>query len=622
MINHCESCDRGYNKDLASCPWCGAGQFLAHTHEPVVRILDTECYKDYWLCKVDPPPEGETGEYQLFPGHTLEIEAMQRMLTTSTLITFNGNHYDIPMLALALAGADNARLKEGSDAIITRNLQPWEFYREFDLPTPDWIDTIDLIEIAPGQTSLKEYGGKMHSRKMQDLPIEPSASIGLFDRPLLREYCGNDLVTTRDLYKTFPSQIRLREEMSAEYGIDLRSKSDPQIAEAIMKKLLPFKVQRIEVAPGTQFFYQPPEWLKFQNLKVLDLIARSPFVVTPKGGIEMTEELSKTHIRIGRSVYHMGIGGLHSTESGAVHLASDAHSLQDVDVASYYPALIIQLGIVPPAIGEPFRSIYRSFRDRRIEAKRAGDKKQADSLKTFLNGVFGKLGSKWSIFYAPNEMINVTITGQLALLMLIEMLETCGIEVVSGNTDGIVIKCRRDMEWLRDQIVRWWEGVTGFETEAANYRALCSRDVNNYIAIKTDGEVKLKGAYARPVPVATSWPNPTGEVCIDALVAFLAHGDSIVDTIRECTDIRKFVHIRRVKGGGEWKGEFLGKAVRWYYATGDTAEILYKLNGNKVPNSEGSRPLMELPDVLPSDVDYDRYIADARSMLADLGVQG
>ncbi len=95
-------------------------------------------------------------------------------------------------------------------------------------------------------------------------------------------------------------------------------------------------------------------------------------------------------------------------------------------------------------------------------------------------------------------------------------------------------------------------------------------------------------------------------------------------TIRSCTDVRKFVYIRRVAGGGEWKGDFLGKAVRWLYVTGDTAPILYRNGGRKVADSDGCRPLMELPEgfAVPGDVDYAKYVADARSMLADLGVQG
>ncbi|KKS65278.1 MAG: hypothetical protein UV34_C0020G0001, partial [Parcubacteria group bacterium GW2011_GWB1_42_6] len=45
-------------------------------------------------------------------------------------------------------------------------------------------------------------------------------------------------------------------------------------------------------------------------------------------------------------------------------------------------------------------------------------------------------------------MIQVTITGQLALLMLIERLELCGVPVISANTDGLVVECPRDRRWL------------------------------------------------------------------------------------------------------------------------------------------------------------------------------
>jgi DNA polymerase elongation subunit (family B) len=65
---------------------------------------------------------------------------------------------------------------------------------------------------------------------------------------------------------------------------------------------------------------------------------------------------------------------------------------------------------------------------------------EAEGLKITINGSFGKLGSVWSILFAPDLLIQTTITGQLALLMLIHRLERKGIPVVSGNTDGIIIK--------------------------------------------------------------------------------------------------------------------------------------------------------------------------------------
>src|SRR3546814_14028970 len=61
---------------------------------------------------------------------------------------------------------------------------------------------------------------------------------------------------------------------------------------------------------------------------------------------------------------------------------------------------------------------------------RSGNKPVADSLKIVINGSFGKFGSKYSILYAPNFLTQTTLTGQLSILLLIEMLEMAGIHEI------------------------------------------------------------------------------------------------------------------------------------------------------------------------------------------------
>ena len=578
------------------------------------RVCDTECYRDYWLCSLS-DAEGNVRSFEMFEGHDLDRGALRQLLSQSTIITFNGNHYDISMLSFALEGATTQELKALSDQIIVGGLKSWQI----DSPPLD-VDHIDLFEVAPGMSSLKMYAGKMHANKMQDLPIEPNASIGLFDRIRLREYCENDLRATWLLYDAMSSQIKLRQQMSAEYGVDLRSKSDAQIAETAMKKILAVKPKQSVVPAGTTFRYRAPAWLKFVTINILSIVNQSVFEVDASGYVNMPESLANRVIHIGQSKYKMGIGGLHSMGQNVTHVATDQYRISDHDVASYYPSLILETGIFPPQIGMEFQTIYRSWYDRRMAAKAAGDVKNANSLKTLLNGTFGKLGNRYSIFYAPSELIQVTITGQLALLMLIERLEMCGMRVISGNTDGVIIKSRRDMEWLRDDCIRWWENATGFTTESTEYKLTAQRDVNSYVAITTDGKAKTKGAYAPPLPGASGWPNPTAQVCATAVVSYLKDGVPIHATIMQCKDIKEFVTIRNVKGGGVCAGEYLGKAVRWYYAFGSKDFISYKTNGNKVAKTDGCRALMTLPDELPTDLDYGWYIREARSMLADLGV--
>ena len=616
MIRICESCECGYLPSLPSCPHCGAGDWLSHSIPIPIRTMDTECYSNYWLCKFDNPPQS----FEMFPGHPLDVAGLRKELTKCRVVSFNGINYDVPVISAALLGADNTLLKSISDGIIQRNMKPWDIEREFGVAMIE-IDHIDLFEVAPGQGSLKAYGGKMHARKLQDLPIHPSATIDWPDRVNLRDYCDNDLETTRLLLDSMKAQIKLREEMSAEYGVDLRSKSDAQIAEAVMKAVLPFKVVRPQVMVGAQFYYRPPGWMKFVSQPLLELLARCPFKISDSGGVDMADELSRTVVRIGRSAYKMGIGGLHSMEQSQTWQADADHELLSPDVAAYYPSLLVRLGIYPEQIGPDFSRIYTGWKTRRDKAKAAGDKKTANSLKTLNNGTFGKLGSKWSIFYAPTEMIQVTVTGQLALLMLIERLELSGLPVISANTDGIVVYCRRDRRWIYEECIRWWEELTTFVMETTEFKLLASRDVNSYVGITADGGVKTKGAFAPPEPGASGWPNPTTQVCVDAVVAFLKNRTPLSATILACTDVRQFVSVRNVKGGGEWGGGYLGKVVRWYYSSGADADpITYSSNGNKVAKTDGCRPLMELPDALPSDIDYMWYIAEARGLLADLGI--
>lgn len=587
-----------------------------------VYVFDTEVYSNYFLSSFKSVDTGELVEFEMTPDFRPDFSPMWKLMKDSIVVTFNGINFDMPLVALLMQGADCELLKAGANAIIEGNLRPWHFERKFGVKIPTRVDHIDLIEVAPGVASLKIYGGRLHARRLQDLPIEPDATITPAQRPILRSYCGNDLDTTIGLYNALLAQIALRTEMGKTYGLDLRSKSDAQIAEAVICKsaatLLGGEVKRPSVKAGTTFRYTAPGFLKFttpQLQGVADLVAGLDFVVPATGAVLMPKELKALKIKIGGSTYQMGIGGLHSTEKSVATIAGPDSVLVDRDVASYYPAIILNTGLAPAHMGGAFTKTFRAILAKRLEAKRAGNKVIADSLKICVNGSFGKLGSKWSKLYAPNLMIQTTVTGQLSLLMLIEALEAAGIPIVSANTDGVVAACPKARMAVMDGIVNAWETATGFETEATEYRALYARDINNYIALKKDGGVKLKGVFA---PVGLQ-KNPANEICTGAVVKFLMDGTPVEDSIRGCQDVRKFVTVRQVKGGAVHGGDYLGKAVRWYYSIAGYGPIIYRSNGNAVARSDGAIPLMELPDAVPADIDYDWYITEAKSILEEIG---
>lgn len=586
-------------------------------------ILDVEVYKDYFLLSLKHTETGKVVHIEMHDGQPLNRRAIAGTMAKHTTVSFNGLSFDLPIITAALQGMGCQGLKTLADSIIKSNKPSWAICRDNGIDVPTAWDHIDLIEVAPGTASLKIYGGRLKAPKMQDLPIDPSASITPDLRPLMRAYCENDLDTTHMLLDKLMPAIRLRESMSEEYGMDLRSKSDAQIAETVikseLKKITGKTYRKPNVPDGKTFRYRDPKIVRFETpdlQKVFESILAHDFEVAGNGSIKLPDWLKATRIKIGDAEYQMGIGGLHSCEKSQLVRAGDDF-LFELDVASYYPSIILQQRLAPDSMGAEFLKVYQSIVTRRLQAKRAGDKITADTLKICVNGSFGKLGSKYSALYAPELLLQTTITGQLALLMLIEHMRAVGVTVVSANTDGVVCHCPRHLE--NDMEAAAWEWMldTSYELERTDYSLIASRDVNNYVAVKPDGSAKGKGCFAS----GGLMKNPDRNIVYTAVAAYLAKDTPIADTIKGCDDICQFVTVRRVKGGAVWRGQQLGKAVRFYSSDEISAgeHIEYALNGNKVPRSSGCRPLMDLPDTFPDDVDYAAYIEDAEKLLCEVG---
>lgn len=629
-----------------------------------VLFCDTECYINFWFAAFKCAASGKYVCFELSPDSSLQKEKLRWMLWRFCIVTFNGNNYDLPMIELALTGRGTVELKEASDFIIKYDNKPRAFEEAYKIKIGRY-NHIDLIEVAPLQGSLKLYAGRLHCERMQDLPFPENHILTREDAEILRPYCCNDLDNTELLFNFLAPELKLRMEMSERYGVDLRSKSDAQIAEAVinneLKKVLGYYPQRPRIAEGTRLKYNPPAYIKFNNpqlQKAFADICAAEFQLDQMGSPEWPEglgEFEKTKsgkkwvlkVKIGKSFYKLGMGGLHSQEKSVAHYATDEIELADNDVSRFYPSIILNQRLFPEHLGVAFLDVYSGIvnsrdvaKEEAKKAKKAGDSAAAakwksidSSIKIVINGSFGKLGNKWSAFYAPQLMLQVTITGQLSLLMLVEMLEAAGIEVVSGNTDGIVSKYPKNRREEVRQIIAMWEQITDFKTEETLYKATFSRDVNNYCAVKAEGGdssakyldekigVKTKGAYSERGSALNSIlsKNPESLICSDAVIEYLASGKPVAQTIKECRDIRRFVSIKNVKGGGEKGGYYLGKVVRWYYAQNEPGYISYAGSGNKVAKTDGAKPLMDLPQEFPQDVDYGRYVEEATKILFEIG---
>lgn len=559
-----------------------------------------------------------------------DIEKINKLFKEKNLFGFNIINYDIPVVLYAMSNKTCFEIFKFSKSIIENSNPGWKTIKEARLTIPKNWNYFDIMPIAPSKSGLKLYGARMHSSKLQDLPYDPL--IELTDKQMddVQLYCINDLDTTIDLYKTLEAQVELREQMSEQYGENMLSKSDAQIAEAIMKSKLNIASSSNDFKEGAKFKYVPPSFIQYDSKKLnglLDIIKEIHFTVDATGSVKIPEKLEQYKININKAEYNLGIGGIHSCEKSKHHITDGTFRIIDKDVTSYYPSIIINCKLFPKRLGTKFLSVYSNIVRDRVKAKKAGNKVVDSSLKIVINGSFGKFGSKYSALYSPDLMIQVTLTGQLSLLMLIEKLEEHGIEVLSANTDGIVSKIPKGKEDLFELICFDWEFKTGFNLEGNEYSALYSRDVNNYLAITTSGKTKGKGMFTQD----NLSKNPQGLISYEAVMEYLTKGIPLATTIKKCTDIRKFIHVRSVTGGAIHEGKYLGKVVRWIYVKNGST-ITYVKNGNKVPKSDGALPVMEIYDNhkdfignkqlknIPKDIDYDKYINESNAILKSLGL--
>ncbi len=582
-------------------------------------FLDVECYPNYFLICFK--SSNKSRYYQITDSSTLNIKEITHIMNVYETVGFNSKNYDLPMISYALNGASREELKRFSDQIITSGKFSWEVCRDFNIRIPYTWNHIDIIDVPKGvRVGLKMYGARMHTKILQDLPLEPDTIIKDAEHEVIRNYCFNDIDITIELYNKLELDLELRDKIGKIYNLELRSKSEPQISEAIIKKLLSTKSSyntflNMEVV----LKYNPMESIKFQTSNLVEMfetLCQLEFRCNEEGKIIKTKEASNK-VLINGATFSVGIGGLHSTEKHIYHVAKEDEFIIDIDAASYYPSIILNNKYYPERLGNDFLTYYSNFYKERIKAKENKDILKSETYKIILNGVFGKFGSKYSILYSPSLLLNTTLNGQLSLLMLIEDLSLQGFEIVSANTDGITIKGKRENLNRFNSILHDWEILNKFKLDRNYYKAIYHESVNVYIAIYEDGKIKGKGQYADQ----SLNKNPVCITCVEAVIEFLANGTNIEDTIfKNKDDIRKFLIIRRVEGGATFRDQYLGKTVRWYYSkNGD--KITYKKNGNKVAGSDGAIPLMILNDEKRTDIDFQKYIDKSYEMLKNLGVK-
>ena len=141
------------------------------------------------------------------------------------------------------------------------------------------------------------------------------------------------------------------------------------------------------------------------------------------------------------------------------------------------------------------------------------------------------------------------------ILDLIDKLEPyC--RLLQTNTDGIFVLCEN--EEMKNKVIEITNQVgerLKMEFEIDEYTKLIQKDVNNYIAVKKNGELECKGAMVKfNKPIDNDLP-----ILNDAVRNYLAYDIPVEQTINECEEYIKFQKV--IKLSAKYKEIWYGNGV-------------------------------------------------------------
>lgn len=242
---------------------------------------------------------------------------------------------------------------------------------------------------------------------------------------------------------------------------------------------------------------------------------------------------------------------------GGCHGADDKEAVFEgiilhADVASMYPTTDIEYGLLSRKFKNP--DDFKQMRDFRLKLKSEKNPKNK-ALKPMINGVYGAGKDRNNPSYDP-LMANLTcIFGQMFILDLIDKLEPyC--RLLQTNTDGIFVLCEN--EEMKNKVIEITNQVgkrLKMEFEIDEYTKLIQKDVNNYIAVKKNGELECKGAMVKfNKPIDNDLP-----ILNDAVRNYLAYDIPVEQTINECEEYIKFQKV--IKLSAKYKEIWYGNGV-------------------------------------------------------------
>lgn len=433
----------------------------------------------------------------------------------------------------------------------------WYNLKEYTMPPIGDLDRHYYHERLPEAKGMTDRELNIHYRNV-------------FERFIPREYLqemadynDNDVYIVAELIRMNQEEVLLRYRISEEYNVDVYSASRSTIADKVIVKLyskftglhpkafIDTKTIRRKILVSEIL----SDKIAFSTPELNDILSgiRSLTLKGEKG------EFDREFTFMGTS-YTIATGGLHSNEIPSVYVENSDSIIVDRDVASYYPNMIRSLKVCQKhLIPKAWFRIADTIVDERLEHKHLAKDKSLDvmerdkhataaaCLKIVANaGIFGKMGSEKSFLCDKKAMYQVTINGQLFLLMLIEKLELAGIHVISANTDGIVTIVPRELEQTADDICHWWEKHLGLELEFTYYTKYVTEGVNSYLTVKRGGSSKFKGRMNPKMFLEDLSKGYNSPIVAKCVTEYFINGTPVMETLRNAKSILDFCRTQNV----------------------------------------------------------------------------
>ena len=587
-----------------------------------MRIItyDVECFKYDWIVVFK---DKETGTYTVIHN---DDEALKMSLSDDAIyVGFNSKHYDQFIIKAIAAGFTPAEIKQVNDYIIGGG-QGWEYSALRDIYFS--FQNVDIRDDMQVGLSLKAIEGHL------GLPIRESNVDFNIDRPLTKEeieetitYCKWDVDTTERLIDLRKDYLKNKIQVGSIAGI-----SETKAMSMTNAKLTAAILNASRKEHNDEREYKYPENLKREYIPD-EVFAFFDRLSDKSISDDIFSE--KLELTIGECPITIGYGGIHGAIPNYIVEETKRRGIVNKDVGSYYPHLMTICGYTSRNI--PSADTFQSVLDKRMAAKKAGDKATANALKLVVNTTYGAMLNQFNELYDPLMGRSVCISGQLFLLELAVHLhrEVEGLKIIQINTDGIMVECGKVLIREIDIICEEWQKRTGFTLEEDKVIKIAQKDVNNYIEVQADGSSKAKGGYlVRGISTVGSFNiNNNAVIVAEALKEYFINSIAPEDTINSCEEIFKFQMI--AKAGSKYKEAYqlvdsekvnVQKTNRVYATTNETLGTLYKVKDNGAVAKIESLPehcIIDNENQLSiKDIDKSFYIELAKKRINDfLGVE-